>query len=165
MVRIVAGVACCDPLGAQRATINGEAQRGAQHPAQRPQALSNEPVAIHAQRVAQQERNGGETTGVPGTERVLRAGGALAGAESRYSRAIAHLAAFPVERVAVIAEAGDPAVIAVVVRDVAYGEIEIPAGRYDPIELLALMDRYATANRQVSGGPEVPIATLTKGFR
>jgi hypothetical protein len=58
------------------------------------------------------------------------------------------LDARPMERYAVIAEAGDPAIVGVAVRGVAYGEIEIPPGRYDAMALLALLDRYVIANNE-----------------
>ena len=42
----------------------------------------------------------------------------------------------------VVAEAGNPTHVAVAIRAVAVGEMEIPADRYDGFALLALMQQY-----------------------
>lgn len=66
--------------------------------------------------------------------------------ERRKARALAMLDADPNRRIAVIAEAGDPAAhVTVAVRGVAVGELTIPAERYDGFALLALMQHYGTA--------------------
>lgn len=62
--------------------------------------------------------------------------------ERRRTRTLALLEANPNWRRAVIAEAGEPAFIGVAIRGLAYGELEIPAARYDPVGLLALLDHY-----------------------
>jgi hypothetical protein len=62
--------------------------------------------------------------------------------ERRRVKALAILNAEPSRKIAVIAEAGDPAILGVAVRGLAYGELEIPVERYDAFALLALMDRH-----------------------
>jgi len=57
----------------------------------------------------------------------------------RRARALALLDAETMRRIAVIAEAGDPAHVTVAVRGVAVGDLEITAERYDGFALLALM--------------------------
>lgn len=65
--------------------------------------------------------------------------------ERRRARALALLAAKPELRIAVIAEPGDPIIVGVAIRGLTYGELEIPADRYDVAALMALMDRHAGA--------------------
>jgi len=57
----------------------------------------------------------------------------------RRARALAMLDAEPMRRIAVIAESGDPARMAIAIRGAAVGELEIPAERFDAFALLALM--------------------------
>jgi hypothetical protein len=52
------------------------------------------------------------------------------------------LADNPGSRIAVVAEAGDPAIIGIAIRGVAYGELEVSATRYDGLALLAMLERY-----------------------
>jgi hypothetical protein len=63
----------------------------------------------------------------------------------RQAKAIAMLDADPGKRVAIVAEAGDPAHVAVAIRGVAVGELTIPAERYDAFALLALMEQCGHA--------------------
>lgn len=63
----------------------------------------------------------------------------------RRARALAMLDADPERRIAVVAEAGDPAHVAVAIRGVAVGELTIPAERYDAFALLALMEQCGHA--------------------
>ncbi len=63
----------------------------------------------------------------------------------RRSRALAILAEHPNQRIGVIAEASSPAHVTVAVRDLAVGDLEIPAERFDAFQLLALMQTYGTA--------------------
>ena len=65
--------------------------------------------------------------------------------ERRRAKALAILAEQPDKHVAVVAEAGDPAHVAVAIRGVAVGELTIPADRYDPLALLALMNDHGHA--------------------
>jgi hypothetical protein len=65
-----------------------------------------------------------------------------ANTKRRRAKAVALLRANPEWQRAVLAEAGDPTVIGIAIRGVAYGEIEIPAAKYDPALLLALFDQY-----------------------
>ena len=65
--------------------------------------------------------------------------------QRRRNRALAILDEQPEQRVAIVAEAGDPAHVTVALRGVAVGELEIPAERYDGFALLALMQRYGHA--------------------
>lgn len=65
--------------------------------------------------------------------------------ERRRSRALAMLDERPKQRIAIVAEPGDPAYIAVAIRGVTVGELEIPAERYDAFALLALMQKYGHA--------------------
>jgi hypothetical protein len=60
----------------------------------------------------------------------------------RRDRALALLDADPGRHIAVIAEAGDPAHVAVAIRGDAVGELTIPAERYDAFALLALMEQH-----------------------
>ncbi|HXX82986.1 MAG TPA: hypothetical protein VEN29_03300, partial [Casimicrobiaceae bacterium] len=62
--------------------------------------------------------------------------------ERRCAKALALLQANPTWQRAVVAEAGDAAIIGIAIRGVAYGEVEIPAANYDPVALLALLDQY-----------------------
>ncbi|HXX84637.1 MAG TPA: hypothetical protein VEN29_11710 [Casimicrobiaceae bacterium] len=62
--------------------------------------------------------------------------------EHRRAKALALLQANPTWQRAVVAEAGDPVIIGIAIRGVAYGELEIPGAKYDPIALLALVDEY-----------------------
>ena len=57
----------------------------------------------------------------------------------RRVKALALLDADPQREVAIVAEAGDPAHVAIAIRGVAVGEIEVAADRYDGFALLALM--------------------------
>ena len=63
----------------------------------------------------------------------------------RRSKALGQLATYPGRQIAVIADAGNPAVVGIAVRDVAYGEIEIAEKTYDAYALLALMQQYGHA--------------------
>ena len=65
--------------------------------------------------------------------------------ERRRAKARAILAEQPERHVAVVAEAGDPAHVAVAIRGVAVGEVEIAADRYDGFALLALMQQHGHA--------------------
>jgi hypothetical protein len=65
--------------------------------------------------------------------------------ERRKARALAMLDADPNRRVAVVAEAGDPAHVTVAIRGGTVGELIIPAERYDGFALLALMQQYGNA--------------------
>ena len=65
------------------------------------------------------------------------------GTERRSIKALGLLADYPNVRRFVIAEAGDPVIIGVAVRDIGYGELEIPAARYDAWTLLELLDEYS----------------------
>ena len=65
--------------------------------------------------------------------------------ERRRDRALTILAEQPDRRIAVVAEPGDPAHVAVAIRGVAVGELTIPAERYDGLALLALMQLYGNA--------------------
>ena len=67
------------------------------------------------------------------------------GVSRRRSRALALLAERPEQRIAVIAEPGDPAHVTVAIRDGSVGDIEITAERYDGFRLLELMGQYGTA--------------------
>ncbi len=60
----------------------------------------------------------------------------------RRARAFALLAEHPNWRRVVVAEAGEPVIIGIAIRDVGYGEIVIPAKRYDVPALIALLDEY-----------------------
>lgn len=62
--------------------------------------------------------------------------------ERRRARALALLDADPGRHIAVVAEAGDPAHVAVAIRGVAVGELTIPAEHYDGIALLTLMEHW-----------------------
>ena len=68
--------------------------------------------------------------------------------ERRRAKALALLAEHPNWRRVVIAESGNPIVIGVAIRDLGYGELEIPAARYDARTLLELMDQYSGAPSQ-----------------
>jgi hypothetical protein len=61
----------------------------------------------------------------------------------RRGRAMAILAEDPNRQIAVVAEAGDPALVAVAIKGVAVGELAIPCDRYDAFELLVLMRQHA----------------------
>lgn len=63
----------------------------------------------------------------------------------RRARALAMLEAEPERPIAVVAEAGDPAHVAVAIRGTAVGELTIPADRYHAFALLALMQQYGHA--------------------
>ena len=76
-----------------------------------------------------------EVTGDPATMR-------------RRAKALAILAANPGLRIAVVAEAGDPAIIGVAIRCKAYGEFEIAAASYDGLALLAMLERYGAESPQ-----------------
>jgi len=65
--------------------------------------------------------------------------------QRRRNRALAILDEQPEQRVAVVAEPGDPAHVTVAIRGVAVGELTIPAERYDGFALLALMQQYGHA--------------------
>jgi hypothetical protein len=67
------------------------------------------------------------------------------GTERRKARALRMLEEEPARRIAVVAEAGDPAHVTVAIRGVAVGELEIPAERYDGFALLALMEQHGHA--------------------
>jgi hypothetical protein len=74
----------------------------------------------------------------------------------RRDRALTILAEQPERQIAVVAEAGDPAYVAVAVRGVAVGELTISAERYDSFALLALMEQYGRArSRDTAGLPHL----------
>lgn len=60
--------------------------------------------------------------------------------ERRRDRALAMLAEQPDRRIAVVAEPGDPAHVAIAIRGAAVGELQIPSRRFDAFALLALLD-------------------------
>ena len=72
------------------------------------------------------------------------------GAECRRAKALAMLEANPASRIAVVAEAGSPAIVGIAIRGVGYGEIEIPAARYDPGALLAFLDDYVGCSSSIT---------------
>ena len=61
----------------------------------------------------------------------------------RRARVLAMLDADPDRRIAVVAEAGNPAHVAVAIRGIAVGQLEIAKDRYDAFTLLALLDEHA----------------------
>jgi hypothetical protein len=63
----------------------------------------------------------------------------------RRARAVSILDADPGKQIAMVAEAGDSAHVAVAIRGVAVGELTIPAERYDAFALLALMEQCGHA--------------------
>lgn len=63
-----------------------------------------------------------------------------ADADRRRAKALAMLADNPTWRQFVVVEAGEPVVIGVAISGLGYGEIEIPAARYDVRALLALLE-------------------------
>ena len=63
----------------------------------------------------------------------------------RRACALAMLDAQPDRHIAVVAEAGDPAHVAVAIRGAAVGEMTVPADRYDAFALLALMQQHGHA--------------------
>ena len=65
--------------------------------------------------------------------------------ERRRAKALALLDADPERQIAVVAEAGDPAHVAVAIRGAVVGELEIGADRYDGFALLALMQQHGHA--------------------
>jgi hypothetical protein len=65
--------------------------------------------------------------------------------ERRKARVHAMLDADPNRRIAVVAEAGDPAHVTVAIRGGQIGELTVPAERYDGFALLALMEQYGNA--------------------
>jgi uncharacterized membrane protein len=68
---------------------------------------------------------------------------AILASERRRAKALALLEENPNLRRAVICEAGDPAIIGIAVCTVGYCELEVPAEKYDPVALMALLDQYA----------------------
>lgn len=63
-------------------------------------------------------------------------------AEARRQRVLAMLAADPMLRLAVVCDGeGDPVPVAVALRDKGTCEVLIPAARFDPFALLALVER------------------------
>jgi hypothetical protein len=76
-----------------------------------------------------------ETSDIPSDPGVVR----------RRARALAMLGEDPAREIAVVAEAGDPAHIAVAFRGGEVGEIEVAADRYDPFKLLELMQQCGCA--------------------
>jgi hypothetical protein len=65
--------------------------------------------------------------------------------ERRKAQALAMLDTDPKRRIAVVAEAGNPAHVTVAIRGVAVGDLEVPAERYDAFALLALMEQHGHA--------------------
>lgn len=64
-------------------------------------------------------------------------------AETRRQRVLAKLADNPALRLAVVCDAeGDPVPVAVAIRDKGTCEVLIPAARFDPFALLALVERH-----------------------
>ncbi len=74
-----------------------------------------------------------------------QAGGEAIEVMERRSRALAILAEHPERHIAIIAQTGDPAIIGVAVRCVAYGELEISPERHDAFALLELMGVHGNA--------------------
>ena len=72
--------------------------------------------------------------------------------ERRRAMALAMLTAEPSRRIAVVAEVGDPVHVAVAIRGVAVGEMEIKADCYNGFELFALMQELVVASRKTSVG-------------
>jgi hypothetical protein len=66
--------------------------------------------------------------------------------ERRRNRALTLLADNPQGRFAVVTQLGDPVIVGIAIRGIGYGELEIAAGNYDGLALLALLERHA-------GGP------------
>ena len=60
--------------------------------------------------------------------------------ERRRAKALSILAERPDRQIAIVAEAGDPAHIAVAIRGSVVGEVTVAAERYDAFALLALMN-------------------------
>jgi hypothetical protein len=60
----------------------------------------------------------------------------------RRAQALAMLAAHAELRIAIVAEAGDPVIVGIAVRGVAYGELVVTAATYDPFALLALLEQH-----------------------
>jgi hypothetical protein len=65
--------------------------------------------------------------------------------ERRRAKALALLGANPTWQRVVVAEAGDPAIIGVAIRGMAYGELEIPAAKYDAATLMALLEQHGNS--------------------
>ena len=65
--------------------------------------------------------------------------------ERRRNRALSILEDRPEQRIAVVAEPGDPARIVVAIREVAVGELEIAGERFDAFAVLALMSEHGHA--------------------
>ncbi len=63
----------------------------------------------------------------------------------RRTRALALLAEHPEQHIAVVAEAGNPAHVAVAIRGAAVGELEVAAEKYDAFALMALMQTHGHA--------------------
>jgi hypothetical protein len=63
----------------------------------------------------------------------------------RRAKALALLHAGPTRQIAIVAEAGDPAHVAIAIRGGVVGEIEISSARYDAFALLALMQQHGHA--------------------
>jgi hypothetical protein len=63
-------------------------------------------------------------------------------ADCLQAKALAMLANNSELRIAVVAEAADAVLIGIAIRGVAYGELEVPAGRYDPFGLLTIIEQY-----------------------
>lgn len=63
----------------------------------------------------------------------------------RRTRALATLAEHPEQRIAVVAEHGDPAYIAVAIRGAAVGELETPVSKHDAFRLIELIQQHETA--------------------
>jgi len=78
-------------------------------------------------------------------EAMLDQGGAETRSAGSAAEALAILDEQPEQRVAVVAEPGDPAHVTVAIRGVAVGELTIPAERFDGFALLALMQQYGHA--------------------
>ena len=66
--------------------------------------------------------------------------------EARRQRVLAMLADNPALRLAVVCDgAGDPVPVAVAIRDKGSVEVLIPAARFDPFALLALIDKHTAS--------------------
>jgi hypothetical protein len=64
--------------------------------------------------------------------------------ERRRAKALAVLAENPGWRRFVLVEAGEPTIIGVAISGIGYGELELPARRYDAQTLLELIDVYGS---------------------
>ena len=140
-------VARCAALGAQQRNSDGENRNeGATRASDSPMTGRE----LRAQLRAQLRRNRElQKAQLQGAESC---GGATAteharddpNTEHRRAKALAMVAENPAWRRFVLVEAGEPTVIGVAIRGVGYGELELPAQRYDAQTLLKLIDMYGS---------------------